>query len=237
MGFSALAGSATTGHHPGTTLLMEYASGSLSLAPCIAVSTHLQFCSACRHAIGSLAAVGGELLATGESASLSPGLLDDVLTRLDEEPDTGSGDAQRGNPAATCATPVDEVVRVLPRYVRNLLPHGALTWRTRSPSLRVSPIPVGETRHELALHRIRAGGTTPRHDHRGIELTVVLKGSFSDEDGVYHAGDFMVREPGEIHRPLAAQHEECICLSVLSAPIRMTGIKRVFNLFLRFAPA
>jgi putative transcriptional regulator len=66
---------------------------------------------------------------------------------------------------------------------------------------------------------------------------VVLKVSFSDEDGVYHPGDFIVREAGEIHRPCATLNDDCICLSVLEAPIKLTGIKRIFNPFLRFSPS
>ena len=96
---------------------------------------------------------------------------------------------------------------------------------------------VGETDYELALHRIDAGGNAPVHDHKGTELTVVLKGSFSDEDGIYYEGDFLVRQPGDVHRPSATLDQACICLSVLSAPIKLTGLKRVLNPFMRFNPS
>ena len=43
----------------------------------------------------------------------------------------------------------------------------------------------------MALHKICAGGKTPKHDHEGLEYTVVLKGSFSDENAVYREGDFL----------------------------------------------
>ena len=56
--------------------------------------------------------------------------------------------------------------------------------------LRAAPINVGERRYELALHKIDAGGKVPDHDYRGQEITVVLKGSFSDEDGVYQPETF-----------------------------------------------
>ena len=96
---------------------------------------------------------------------------------------------------------------------------------------------MGERRYELALHKIDAGGKVPDHDHRGQEITVVLKGSFSDEDGVYQPGDFLVREPGESHRPMAAQNDDCICLSVLEAPIKLKGLKSLLNPFLSFSPS
>ena len=116
------------------------------------------------------------------------------------------------------------------------MPVGNLAWRSLSPSLKVAPIGIGEKVHELALHRIKVGGKVPEHNHKGSEITVVLKGSFSDEDGVYQEGDFIVREAGDVHQPIAAKNEECICLSVLAAPIKLTGIKRLLNPLLTFSP-
>jgi len=130
----------------------------------------------------------------------------------------------------------DKVGSILPPYVRGLLP-ASLNWNNLSSSLKVAPISVGETRYELALHKISAGGKVPEHDHNGQEITVVLKGSFSDEDGVYQTGDFLTKNPGDSHRPMAAQNDDCICLSVSEGPIKLKGLKRVFNPFLSFSPS
>jgi putative transcriptional regulator len=217
--------------HPESELLVEYTAGSLSLAPTISVTTHLQFCDECQSSVASLNEIGGRLLESEEKISVSGDLLDRVLDCIDNPTD----ESPATEPAAGngCS---DEATQDLPRYVKSLLPEGELPWRRLTSSLNVSPLSVGEEQYELALHRIEAGGKTPHHDHRGREITVVLKGSFSDEDGVYHPGDFLVREPGDRHRPIAASNEDCICLSVLEAPIRLTGLKRVLNPFLSFVP-
>lgn len=219
--------------HPDPDLLVEYTSGSMQLAPCIAVTSHLQYCDQCKQAVKSLQGLGASILETDEQVSLSDDLLDKVLDCIESE-------AQTDAPAA--ATPrntseLDAAVRELPAYVRDLLPTGDLRWKSLTSSLRVAPVSVGEQQYELALHRIGAGGKAPEHDHRGREITVVLKGSFSDEEGLYQPGDFIVREPGDKHTPLAASHEECICLSVLEAPIKLTGMKRLLNPFLSFSPS
>lgn len=214
--------------HPDSDLLVEYVAGSLSMAPCISVTTHLQFCDRCAGAVDSLKEIGGGYLEDAETLQVSDDLLDRVLERVDTDA------PQRTTSKETAA---DEVAGALPRYVRRLLPEEKLHWRFLSPSLRVAPISVGERTHELALHRIKAGGKAPQHDHHGREITVVLTGSFSDEDGVYHPGDFIIRAPGDTHQPNAAQHEECICLSVLDAPIQLTGLKRIFSPFVRFSPS
>ncbi len=217
-------------NHPDEAMLVEYVAGALSLAPSIAVTTHLQFCQACGEGVQSLNHLGGELLDTGPNETVSDDLLQGVLLKLDTS-DSAPERAKRDDSRA-----MDHQYEQLPLYIRQLLPDEPLQWSFLSPSLRHSAISVGEDSYELALHRIKAGGKAPEHDHSGQEITVVLTGCFSDDDGLYQPGDFIVREPGEVHRPLASQNEECICLSVLAAPIKLTGLKRVVNPFLTFNP-
>jgi len=215
--------------HPDPELLVEYTAGGLTTAPAISVTTHLQFCNECRQLAESLEEIGGELMNESEAIPVSENLLDEVLACIDE--------AAGKQFATLLAKPQDtEAITGIPKYIQALLPADSLKWRFLSPSLRAAAISVGEEVHELALHRIKAGGKAPEHTHRGIEITVVLKGSFSDKDGIYHPGDFILREAGEIHRPCAARNDECICLSVLEAPISLTGVKRIFNPFLSFSP-
>jgi putative transcriptional regulator len=216
--------------HPQSDLLVEYASGSLSVAPCISVTTHLHYCKQCSDSVKSLGEIGGELLTTVDAIPVSDELFDRIIENVDSLAEEDPSDEL----PRQCS---DAISTQLPEFVQRLLPDGKLDWRRLSPSLKVAPISVGEEQHELALHRIDAGGKAPEHDHLGKEITVVLTGSFSDEEGVYQPGDFLVREPGDTHRPFAARNQECICLSVLEAPIRLTGIKRVLNPFLSFTPS
>ena len=217
---------------PDETLLVEYASGALSTAPSIAVTTHLKYCDKCATAVRALGFIGGSLLECLEEEKVSDGLLGKVFDCIDSQEDEPvSAKIRRSSPT------LDSVASGLPEYVRNLLPDEELNWRNLTSSLEVAPIRIGEESYELSLYRIHAGGKAPEHDHRGKEITVVLRGSFSDEDGVYHPGDFLVREEGDTHRPYAARNEECVCLSVLEAPIKLTGIKRVLNPFISFSPS
>ena len=217
--------------HPESELLVEYTSGALSLAPSIAVTTHLQFCNTCKGAVESLKHIGGDLLEKTDAVPVSEDLFEKVLLGIDR--DARESESRCG--ANTKA--VDDVGHAIPRYVQRLLPEGNLRWKFLSPSLRVATVSVGEDKYELALHRIKAGGKAPEHNHRGQEITVVLTGTFSDEDGIYQPGDFVIREQGDVHRPIAAQNEECICLSVLAAPIKLTGVKQLVNPFLSFSPS
>ena len=58
---------------PDETLLVEYASGSLSTAPSIAVTTHLKYCDKCRNAVSALGFLGGSLLECLEEEEVSEG--------------------------------------------------------------------------------------------------------------------------------------------------------------------
>lgn len=217
--------------HPNGELLMDYASGALTPALCLSVSAHLHFCETCRDRNSELTAIGGDLLAATTPVDLSFDALESVLAKLDQ----GDDKVVVHRPEATQKLPEDEAK--LPGFILDLLPETGAKWKMLSPALRISRIPIGEQRYELALHKIKAGGKVPAHDHKGLEVTVVLQGSFSDGDGIYHEGDFLVREPGEQHRPTASQNDSCICLSVSEAPIRLTGaVKRLMNPLFSVSP-
>ena len=61
--------------HPDSELLVEYTSGALSLAPSIAVTTHLQFCNTCDGAVESLKHIGGDLLEAADAIPVTDDLL------------------------------------------------------------------------------------------------------------------------------------------------------------------
>ncbi|MDG1925961.1 MAG: ChrR family anti-sigma-E factor [Pseudomonadales bacterium] len=222
-------------NHPNTQLLTDYATGGLSMAPLISITTHLQFCDQCREAVSGLNILGGELLTECDEAELSDDLLAQTLAMLDAPMATNTDAEAAAETPKSSLCP--DLASQLPKYLHRFLNSQELEWRSLSSTLSVAAISVGETDYELALHRIDAGGKAPVHDHKGTELTVVLKGSFSDEDGIYREGDFLMREPGDVHRPSATQDQACICLSVLSAPIKLTGIKQVLNPFMQFNPS
>lgn len=214
--------------HPDNNYLADYSAGGLTPAQSVSISAHLHFCSQCRDHIDSLTEIGGVLLEQTEPCEVSGDALSSVFSRIDETPELARAPKRE----------VSEELAHLPRLVQQLFPGPDAKWSFLSPSLQVSRLPIGETRFELALHKIRAGGSAPEHDHRGLEITVVLQGSFSDDEGVYQEGDFIVREPGDVHTPIATQNEQCICLSACEAPIRMVGpFKRMLNPFISFSPA
>jgi putative transcriptional regulator len=210
-------------YHPEFDLLTEYSAGTLPLAQSACISIHVNQCDHCRRAVGQLNEMASALMESLEPVPVSEGVLDAVLARLDEEQPLSYDRRATGN----SKTPA-----ILQRLMRG--DFSDLTWKNIGSTLRISYLSTGDREHEFALYHIRAGGRIPAHNHGGREMTLVLEGGFSDASGVYHAGDFIYREPGDEHAPTALQSEDCVCLAVLDAPLKFTDWKfRWMNPFLK----
>jgi len=202
--------------HPDLSMLNDYAAGALTGAFALPVSVHLEYCSKCRTQVRSLERVGAAMFEALEPSSVSDDALEKLFSRID---------ASLVAPARS-----DQVSAVdfpVPSALRDLIPSKgfeAMKWRKVSKGLRASVLQYGDTGREVALHHIKAGARVTQHNHRGNEVTVVLMGSFSDKDGVYREGDFVMRGPGDVHCPTASQYDDCLCLSVLDAPVQLPGL-------------
>jgi putative transcriptional regulator len=201
----------TSQFHPDETMLLEFSAGTLATAPSICVSAHLHFCSKCRTQLLRLDQVGAQLMSEAKPFEMKEDAFDTVMANLDS--------------SKQISAKVDSKRTGYPFSVSKLMKNNLVsqTWKRLSASVDVARFETGQNEFEVALHKICAGGKTPKHDHHGLEYTVVLKGSFSDENAVYREGDFLVRQPGDVHQPMGAQNGECICLSALSAPIKLTN--------------
>lgn len=211
-------------YHPSNDWLEQYAAGSLFAGQALCVAVHVSLCSECRQQVATLQSLGGVLLQQVGTADIADVLLDKVFAAIDAQP-----------AAVVEATATAEVHSDIPRPLRRLIPRGydAMAWSRVLPSMRLAQLDVGDQHCQVSLQRVRPGGKIALHDHRGTEVTLVLRGAFSDDDGAYRVGDFLVREPSQPHQPIATQNEECICLAALTAPVRFTGpLMRWVNPFL-----
>ena len=76
----------------------------------------------------------------------------------------------------------------------------------------------------MRLLHIPAGQAVPEHGHNGIELTLVLQGSFVDETDRFGVGDLEVADNDLTHVPVAGPGAPCICLAATDAPLRFKGL-------------
>ncbi len=214
-------------YHPDSRFLTDFATGSLPMSEAVCVAAHLHYCGKCRARVQQLADVGSHIFSRLESEAL-------------DQPDAGEAadfevlmqriEREESLPAphpAPVAGPItgkpDASMSSMPTVLRKLVTDGLnrLNWVQLGKSLRIAPVDIGDGgARETSIYDIRAGGRMPEHRHRGEEITVLLKGSFSDKEGKYNVGDFVVRNAGEAHQPTATNDTDCICLVSLERPVR-----------------
>jgi len=216
-------------HHIPEPLLLDHAAGSLAEPVELLVATHLALCPPCRAGAARLEALGGALLEDLPGEAITGGGVDALLARIE------AGEADHRSAAADPGEDADEAASTIPQPLRGYLkgPLDALGWRRRG---RVSEARVleGQAGPSANLLRIPAGAALPEHAHRGEELTLVLAGGFTDGHGHYLRGDVAVAGVAVVHRPQADADDDCLCLTVAFAPVRLTGrFARLLNPFLR----
>ena len=210
--------------HPELDLLTEYAAGNLPLAQAACVSAHMNYCEQCQRSASQLQDLGAVMFESQQGVPVSDVQLEAVLARLDDAPPLGYAKPETG---AVGRTPA-----ILQRLMSG--DFSDLIWKKITRSLSISYLKTGDPNYEFALYHIKAGGKIPEHTHRGTEMTLVLEGGFSDADGRYDRGDFIFRQATDVHAPTALQTEDCICLSVVDAPLKFTNWKyRWMNPFLQ----
>lgn len=208
--------------HPSHDQLIEFSTGTGSSAMSIAISTHLHFCQACRLQVSDTESMAAVFFEQQTEADLDAGGFDKLMERLKQEP-------------APAPQPKRAPSR-FPPVVEKLIHQDteSLDWRSPMKNLRVSRLFTDETGLILGLHHMRSGGRVPHHTHRGNEISVVIEGGFSDEMGSYGPGDFIHLSKEHHHSPQADADGDCWMLSLVEAPVRLTGpLGWVLNPFIK----
>lgn len=191
-------------HHTPDALLAAYAAGNLPHAFAVVVASHVSLCLQCRAALEAHQSVGGAMLDETRKVAVSDTLKSDVLDLLD-----------------TPARPVQTYARsgIYPGPVMEALKGQAPRWKTLGMGVRQN-ILSGNKQGSVRLLYIPPGQAVPDHSHNGLELTLVLQGSFSDKTGRFGVGDLEVANEDLDHTPIADEGAACICLAATDAPLR-----------------
>lgn len=210
-------------HHINDDLLMAYSAGALPEAFSLMVATHVSLCDTCRAYVQSCDAVGGALLEDAPEP-MSEGSLAATMALIAAQPASAPSVSSDRPDAGVFPLPLQD-------YVGGDL--DAVRWRPVGMGVKQAILPTGKGASARLLF-IPAGAAVPDHGHRGIELTMVLQGAFSDEDDRFARGDVETADADIVHTPTAEMGEDCICLAVTDAPLRFRGlIPRLAQPFLR----
>jgi len=202
-------------HHPSDASVLAYVSGALSTGFNLLLEAHLAMCPVCRDRVRVAEMMGGACLESLPAAELSSSCLQDALAQLDR--------LQPAPPPAPAQPPRSDLPGPLARYVD--APLDSLAWRSLVPGIKHvalrGPEMIDGT---VRLLKVAPGTSLPHHGHRGLEFTLVLRGSFSDELGCFAAGDFADLDQEADHQPIADADEDCICVIATDAPLAFHGI-------------
>lgn len=95
-------------------------------------------------------------------------------------------------------------------------------WHTVHPGIQEARLQVEGSALRTRLMRLAQNAAVPRHSHPEGELTLVIRGRMADAGEFYAKGDvsiYRAQDGRQSHAPQAL--ENCICLLVTRAPIRM----------------
>lgn len=211
-----------TRHHPDSLSLMEYSAGNLSQPHALCIKLHLDQCPHCRSRVDTLDSLGAVMMDQQPKVSVSDTSFEQLLARIDSAP---------AEAAPAVKTPRLSPLQKLLGEDINQLP-----WKRQLGDVSVLDISdkFPDQNERVVLQKLVAGGKAPAHTHRGNETTIVLQGAFADQKGVFNQWDFVVLNEQDEHKPVAVGCEDCITLSVLSAPLKLTGtFTRMLNPFIR----
>lgn len=208
----------TAFRHPSDETLMRFAAGNLGAGPRLVAAIHLDSCPHCREQVKLCEALGGALLENLPPAPVSSSGLEKIFARID------AGDSR---PALRTSPP-----KPAPVLANGFALPAALAgseigpWRYIHPSLRWARVRLADAPDErVVLLKIAAGCAAPAHGHRGLELTQVLYGGFTDGRGLYGPGDLIEADEDVIdHEPRVTDDGECLCIAAVEQPLRINSL-------------
>ncbi|MCC7253917.1 ChrR family anti-sigma-E factor [Hyphomicrobium sp.] len=205
----------TITHHPDISTLMCCSAGSQPEACAAVIASHLACCPQCRAEVRRMQKIGVALFDMLEPSAMSESAPIIAMRACEQDnPDAAEGarvpclKACKGDVPAPLAALIGERLDDIP-------------WRWISPGVWTFQVPLSKgCSGDLRLFKIAPGKALPEHEHEGSELTLILRGSYSDALGTYQPGDVADIDEGIAHGPVACPMKGCICLTATEGKIR-----------------
>ena len=201
-----------TEHHITRSTLHDYAAGTLCEALSVVAASHLAWCRECRK-VAETAVKAPDVPRSADHTEASPATAsgESTVEAMDRQPRT----------AELPESDVSDFGLPMPLALR-LDGHGLenVAWRKMFPGVAVRDLALSAgAAGQLRLVRIAPGKALPEHGHGSGELSLVLRGAFSDGLGRYTIGDVADLDGTSVHRPVA-EEAGCICLVAAETPVR-----------------
>jgi len=213
-------------HHLDDATLVRYAAGDLDEAFTVIVASHIAMCAQCRKASHDAEELGGQLLESTELTKVDQDAFANLMAAIDEQNEAsvdGVG-AQNVHPfPAQRAKISGDVPLPLQRFLGAQV--SDIKWKKVAPGISKHDIVLDEdVPSSLYLLNIAEGHAVPEHGHGGMEMTLILSGSYNDRFGRFGPGDIADLDEHVEHQPIVDAGAPCICLVATEKPTKFKGI-------------
>lgn len=211
-------------------LLMQYAAGALPPYESMLMAAYIAVSAVARGKMQAYEAEGGRMIETVEPAPVTHSCLNTLLARIETRCAEQKAQAQKPQPPEHAGIPP-----VVFQLLSSHCPQQKVAWEDLAPGVAKMDIRLCRSEPQwrrLRLMKLAPHQPTPQHAHDGIEMTLVLDGSFDDETGSYTRGELViVTDQGLQHTPKAG-HGGCLCMTLTEAPLRFSNpLVRFLNFF------
>lgn len=208
--------------HPNDQMLRSFVVAELPASLSVAVSMHVEMCEKCQKRVVELQEQAAKEKIDNEVTLQAEVSEDDFDLMFNDIVADETFDLPKFVNAQTLNTKGGDIK--LPRAINSLK---LSEWSSLGKLSRCRVmLDDGEMRSSI-LH-IDQQGEVPSHTHKGFEVTVMLDGSYTDELGTYHKGDFIWLDHEHTHNPVSK--DGCVCYTVVSDSLHFTsGVSRLLN--------
>ncbi|MCB1519673.1 MAG: ChrR family anti-sigma-E factor [Hyphomicrobiaceae bacterium] len=200
-------------HHPDEATLMSFAAGSLAEPLAAIVATHMSLCPSCRRDVAMLDMLGSCLVDTLDATPLEKPAPDAGTLRSQTE--AAGADTAKSSRDAAAFRDLDDLSGNVPEPLVRLVGPSLdnIAWKRLGYGIWHYPLPLSMSgKGDLRLFKVAPGQVMPEHGHGGAEMTLLLRGSYSDEFGRFGPGDVADLDEDAEHQPIADPEVGCICL-------------------------
>lgn len=198
-------------HHPSDASLMSCSAGSMPEAFAAVMASHIAMCPCCRGTLSTMEHIGTALFDQLPPTPVSRPAPVAALRAMDADVPSQVAPQDTG----VLGDVPDPLVKVLGTSLDDV------PWKRVGPGVWSHNIALSDAaRGDLRLIKIAPGQAVPDHGHHGNEMTLVLRGAYSDISGVYRTGDVADLDEHVEHQPIADPVEGCICLIAVEGRLK-----------------
>ena len=153
------------------SLVAQYASGDLGYGMAVLMASYITLSPEARDQVCAVESINGVLLDEAEPAAMDDSAFDEIMSLLDSDDRASESESNAVNDNVDLPAPLRAV---LDKPIENE------NWRFAYPGVQQLNLSIGDNGETVKLLKIKPGKSSPRHTHKGVEATLVLRGAFRD---------------------------------------------------------